>query len=118
MKSFGGAALTGSGLTRGTTPTGVETKFSAGVPAIADGVIKVSAEVFGQWQWGTPEELSTTTETVYTVTMPAMSAVKLSLLAMEGSCDVPFSYYQRGILINVEPITYCMDDGVYTGVNS
>ncbi|KAM7473270.1 hypothetical protein LguiB_020513 [Lonicera macranthoides] len=98
--------------------TGVETKFSAGVPAIADGVIKVSAEVSGQWQWGTTEELSTTTETVYKVTVPPMSAVKLSLLATEGSCDVPFSYYQRDVLTNGEPVTYYMDDGVYTGVNS
>ncbi|KAM7489386.1 hypothetical protein LguiB_026870 [Lonicera macranthoides] len=97
--------------------TGVKTNFRAGVPIIDCGVIKVLAEVTGQWQWGTTEESSTELETVYKVTVPPMSAVKVSLLATKGSCDVPFSYYQRDVLMNGDTVIYTMDDGIYTGVN-
>ena len=97
--------------------TGVKTNFRAGIPIIADGVVTVSAEVNGQWQWGTTEESSTELETVYKVIVPPMSAVRVSLLATKGSCDVPFSYYQRDVLMNGDSVIYNMDDGVYTGVN-
>lgn len=97
--------------------TGVKTNFRAGIPIIADGVITVSAEVTGQWQWGTAEESSTELQTAYTVTVPPMTAVRVSLLATKGSCNVPFSYYQRDVLMNGDTVIYNMDDGVYTGIN-
>ncbi|KAM7500030.1 hypothetical protein LguiA_024444 [Lonicera macranthoides] len=98
--------------------TGVEAKFRAGIPIIADGTITVSTEVAGEWEWGTTEESSTELETIYQVTVPPMSKVKVSLFATMSSCDVPFSYRQRDVLVTGETVTYNLDDGVYHGVDS
>ncbi|KAI9112662.1 hypothetical protein K1719_016328 [Acacia pycnantha] len=57
-------------------------------------------------------------EPVYKVTVPPMTMVTVSLLTTRGSCDVPFSYTQRDTLTNGQQVTYNMDDGIYTGINS
>ena len=97
---------------------GVKTTFQTGVPFIAKGQIEVSAEINSAYQWGETITSTSVVETVYKVTVPPMSRVKVSLLATRGSCDVPFSYTQQDTLTNGKQITYNMDDGVYTGVNS
>ncbi|KAA8521725.1 hypothetical protein F0562_012398 [Nyssa sinensis] len=96
---------------------GINTSIQTGVPLIAEGKVEIGAEFTGEYQWGQTDESSTEVETVYTVTVPPMSMVKVSLLATKGSCDVPFSYSQRDTLINGQQITSTMDDGVYTGIN-
>lgn len=98
--------------------TGVEAQVRAGFPLIAGGTVTVSTEVAGEWQWGRTEESSTELETIYAVTVPPMSTIRVSLFATMSSCDVPFSYTQRDVLVNGEPVTYNMDDGVYHGVES
>ncbi|KAI9077499.1 hypothetical protein K1719_040521 [Acacia pycnantha] len=97
---------------------GVKTSFQTGVPIIAEGKIEVSAEFSGAYQWGETKTSSTIVETVYKVTVPPMTMVTVSLLATVGSCDVPFSYTQRDTLTNGQQVTYNMDDGIYTGINS
>ncbi|KAK4254442.1 hypothetical protein QN277_009826 [Acacia crassicarpa] len=97
---------------------GVKTTFKTGIPFIAKGRIEVSAEFSGAYQWGETKTSSTVVETVYKVTVPAMTMVTVSLLATVGSCDVPFSYTQHDTLTNGQPVTYNMDDGIYTGINS
>ena len=97
---------------------GLTTTLQTGVPLIADGKIEISAEFTGAYQWGETETSTTVVETVYKVTVPPMTKVKVSLLATRGSCDVPFSYSQRDTLTNGQQVTYTMDDGVYTGINS
>lgn len=47
-----------------------------------------------------------------------MSTVTVSLLATQGTCDVPYSYTQRDVLTTGDTVTYYLDDGVYRGVNS
>ncbi|XP_028098184.1 uncharacterized protein LOC114297901 [Camellia sinensis] len=96
---------------------GVKTTLQTGVPFIANGQIEVSAEIDSAYQWGETFTSTSVVETVYKVTVPPMTRVKVSLLATMGACDVPFSYTQHDILTNGDPITYNMDDGVYTGVN-
>jgi len=97
---------------------GVKTTLQSGVPLIAEGKIEISGEFAGEYQWGETETSTNAVEAVYKVTVPPMTTVKVSLLATRGSCDVPFSYSQRDTLTNGEQVTYTMDDGVYTGVNS
>ncbi|KAA8544868.1 hypothetical protein F0562_019737 [Nyssa sinensis] len=96
---------------------GIKTSIQTGVPLIAEGKIEIEAEFTGEYQWGQTNESSTGVETVYTVTVPPMTMVKVSLLATKGSCDVPFSYSQRDTLISGQKITSTMDNGVYTGIN-
>ncbi|KAA8544871.1 hypothetical protein F0562_019734 [Nyssa sinensis] len=96
---------------------GIKASIQTGVPLIADGKIEIQAEFKGEYQWGQTDESSTVVETAYTVTVPPMTMVKVSLLATKGSCDVPFSYSQRDTLINGQQIASTIDDGVYTGIN-
>ncbi|GFY94439.1 hypothetical protein Acr_09g0008850 [Actinidia rufa] len=96
---------------------GVKTSVQTGIPLIAEGKVEISAEFSGAYQWGETQSSTTVMETVYKVTVPPMTMVKVSLLATKGSCDVPFSYSQRDTLINGQQTTHHMDDGVYTGMN-
>ncbi|KAL6339303.1 hypothetical protein AAG906_028023 [Vitis piasezkii] len=71
----------------------------------------------GTYEWGETESVTTAMETVYNVTVPAMTKVTVSMIATQGSCDVPFSYTQRDTLTDGKNVVYNMDDGVYVGVN-
>ncbi|KAK4280021.1 hypothetical protein QN277_011705 [Acacia crassicarpa] len=97
---------------------GVNTSIQTGVPFIAEGKIDIAAELNGVYQWGDTKTESTALETLYKVTVPPMTKVIVSMLATRGSCDVPFSYTQRDTLTNGKQVTYQMDDGIYTGINS
>ncbi|KAI7983007.1 hypothetical protein LOK49_LG15G02353 [Camellia lanceoleosa] len=96
---------------------GVKTIIQTGVPFIEDGKIQVSAEFNAAYQWGETVTSTSVVKTVYKITVPPMTRIKVSLLATKGSCDVPFSYTQHETLTNGKQITYNMDDGVYTGIN-
>ncbi|KAI3945532.1 hypothetical protein MKW98_018349 [Papaver atlanticum] len=97
---------------------GVTTTISAGVPTVAEGSIQVSSEFSSSYQWGKTIERSIQTGSVYTVSVPPMSRVKVSLMASQGSCDIPFSYTQHDVLTNGSIKVYEKDDGWYTGLNS
>jgi hypothetical protein len=45
-------------------------------------------------------------------------ALKLRVLATQGTCNVPFSYYQEDVLTTGEKVVTKFDDGIYRGVNS
>ncbi|XP_023543607.1 natterin-1-like [Cucurbita pepo subsp. pepo] len=96
---------------------GVQTTIQTGIPLIAEGKIEMSAEFSGEYTWGKTKSKSSEIETVYTVTVPPMSRVRVSLLATKGQCDVPYSYTQRDTLMNGDQVTNYYDDGIYTAVN-
>lgn len=96
---------------------GVETDVEASVPLIAGENVEISANSTEVFKWGIMIERSNISEAVYKITVPPMTRVKVSLLATEGSCDVPFTYDQRDTLTNGNVVTITMDDGLYTGVN-
>lgn len=50
--------------------------------------------------------------------MTQMTTVRVMLLTIVGTCDVPFSYSQCDTLTNGEQTTYYIDDGLYIGINS
>ncbi|KAF7135632.1 hypothetical protein RHSIM_Rhsim08G0035600 [Rhododendron simsii] len=97
---------------------GVTTTITTGVPLIAKGEIEISTEFSSEYQWGNTVTTETEVESQYTITVPPMSKVTVSLLATQGTCDVPFSYTQRDTLMSGEQVVYNKDDGVYTGINS
>ncbi|KAI8553384.1 hypothetical protein RHMOL_Rhmol05G0011600 [Rhododendron molle] len=97
---------------------GVKTEIQTGIPFIVEGKVEVSAEFTGSYQWGETVTTENQVETEYTFSMPPMSKVTVSLLATQGSCDVPYSYTQRDTLMNGEQVIHNFDDGVYTGINS
>ncbi|KAF7142461.1 hypothetical protein RHSIM_Rhsim05G0010000 [Rhododendron simsii] len=97
---------------------GVKTSIQTGIPFIVEGKVEVSAEFTGSYQWGETVSTENQVETEYTISAPPRSKVTVSLLATQGSCDVPYSYTQRDTLMNGGQIIHNFDDGVYTGINS
>ncbi|XP_058213537.1 uncharacterized protein LOC131325347 [Rhododendron vialii] len=97
---------------------GVKTIIRTGIPLIAKGRVEVSAEFTGKYEWGETVSTENAVETEYTITVLPMSKVTVSLLATQGSCDVPFSYTQHDMLMDGKQVIYNLDDGVYTGINS
>lgn len=96
-----------------------------GVPRIApdnDGSMKIAisgGEFKGEVQWGETTTWETDVETVCMVAVPAVSVVKVRLLASKAACDVPFSYSRRDTRINGEVhVTNDLDDGFYSGINA
>ncbi|CAI9109402.1 OLC1v1009218C1 [Oldenlandia corymbosa var. corymbosa] len=97
---------------------GVKAKFKAEIPEIVDGDIIISDEFKGTYTWGEDNVTIPTLENTCTVPVPARSRVKVSMLKTKVSCEIPFSYTQHDMLIDGKYVTYEMDDGVYTYVNS
>ncbi|PRQ53175.1 putative clostridium epsilon toxin ETX/ mosquitocidal toxin MTX2, Agglutinin [Rosa chinensis] len=97
---------------------GVSVTASFKVPFIGGTDVTASAEYSGSYEWGETVTSENTLETTYTVTVPANTSISVSLMATKGTCDVPYSYYQRDVLYNGKTVVYKKDDGLYTGVNS
>ncbi|CAN6372633.1 unnamed protein product [Urochloa humidicola] len=97
---------------------GVATSIRAGIPVIIeDGNVEVSSEFNKTYSWGSTIEKKATQKVSYEVTVPPKMRVAVVLTAKRASCDIPFSYTQRDILVDGREIMYDMDDGLYTGVN-
>ncbi|KAI3931462.1 hypothetical protein MKW92_027491, partial [Papaver armeniacum] len=97
---------------------GVATTISAGVALVGEAKIQISAEFSSSFRWGNSIEKKTEVRSKHTVTVPPMSRVKVSLMATQGSCEIPFSYTQHDILTDGTLKVYQKDDGLYTGLNS
>ncbi|PRQ53182.1 putative clostridium epsilon toxin ETX/ mosquitocidal toxin MTX2, Agglutinin [Rosa chinensis] len=97
---------------------GVSATASFKVPFIGGTEVTASAKYSGSYEWGETITSENTLETTYTVTVPANTSISVSLMATKGTCDVPYSYYQRDVLYNGKTVVYKKDDGLYTGVNS
>ncbi|KAI8553382.1 hypothetical protein RHMOL_Rhmol05G0011400 [Rhododendron molle] len=97
---------------------GVKTNIQTGIPLIVEGKVELFTEFTANYQWGETMSTENQVETEYTIKVPPMSKVTVSLLATMGSCDVPFSYTQRDTLMNGKQVIYNLDDGIYTCINS
>ncbi|KAK9117092.1 hypothetical protein Sjap_016039 [Stephania japonica] len=94
-----------------------EMTFKVGVPFIASSEVKISLEVTRSYEWGDSSTPSKYVEVSSTVAVPPMSKRKVMVVASKGKCHVPFSYYQRDLLVNGQYVTVKKHDGLYTGVN-
>uniref|UniRef100_A0A7C9F1N6 Agglutinin domain-containing protein n=1 Tax=Opuntia streptacantha TaxID=393608 RepID=A0A7C9F1N6_OPUST len=94
----------------------VEFTFKGGVPLLADGEIKISAEISSIYEWGKVIEDTKELESTEQISVPPMTEVTCKLLASTGKFGVPFSYTQHDILIDGTEVTYPeRDDGVFSG---
>ncbi|KAF4379642.1 uncharacterized protein LOC115719775 [Cannabis sativa] len=87
------------------------------IPVIVDGKIEISADVGGNIEWEKPDTVETLTKATFTAKAPPNTTTKFTLVAIQGTCEVPFSYIQREILYNGDTVIQTMEDGIYTGVN-
>ncbi|KAI3840300.1 hypothetical protein MKW92_008776 [Papaver armeniacum] len=96
----------------------IKTSLSVGIPTVGEGKVETTYEFKTSYQWGgtNKEELEMGSE--YTVTVPPMSSVKVSLMATRASCDIPFSYTQRDVLTNGSVKVYHKNDGLFKGRNA
>ncbi|KAI8553383.1 hypothetical protein RHMOL_Rhmol05G0011500 [Rhododendron molle] len=97
---------------------GVKTNIQTGIPLVVDGKVELVTEFTRNYEWGETVSTEIEVETEYTITVPPMSKVTVSLLATQGSCNIPYSYTQRDTLMNGRSVIHDFDDGVYTGINS
>lgn len=101
---------------------GVKTTMQAGVPMIGeDGKLAISSSGFNCGstiiKWGEVETWETAVQNVCKVVVPAMTTVKVSLIANRASYEVPFNYSRRDTRTNGQISNNDMDDGIYTGFN-
>ncbi|KAG8090128.1 hypothetical protein GUJ93_ZPchr0011g28310 [Zizania palustris] len=91
--------------------------IKAGIPIIARVNVQINNEFSGEYKWGSSLEKTTEHQIDYEVTVPPKTKVTVSLIASQGSCDVPFSYKQEDVLYDGTVFTNDMNDGIYTGIN-
>ncbi|KAM6595034.1 hypothetical protein CsatA_002737 [Cannabis sativa] len=87
------------------------------IPFIAEKGIEFSVDYSYKHHWEETTTTETLAEAIYTAKVPGKTKVKVTLVATQGMCDVPFSYTQRDILYDGKVLIRNMDDGVYKGVN-
>ncbi|KAK3123215.1 hypothetical protein QOZ80_8AG0626400 [Eleusine coracana subsp. coracana] len=97
---------------------GVNTTITAGVPEIAEVSIEISTEFSGSYTWGETQSHTEHQSNEEEMEVPPHKELTISVVATEGTCDIPFSYYQEDILTTGEKVVTKMDDGIYRGVNS
>ncbi|PRQ34746.1 putative aerolysin, Agglutinin domain, aerolysin-like toxin, beta complex domain-containing protein [Rosa chinensis] len=97
---------------------GVSVTASFKIPFIGGTEVTATAEYSGSYEWGETITTENTLETTYSVVVLPRTSISVSLVATKGSCDVPYSYYQRDVLYNGKTVVYKKDDGLYTGINS
>ncbi|KAI3688277.1 hypothetical protein L1987_81988 [Smallanthus sonchifolius] len=89
------------------------------VPFIVNGQVElVTTEPVHTYEWGVAETKVTTKQQTYTVVVPPLTTMKITLKRNKAACDVPFSYTQRDLLKSGEIVTTIKDDGIFTGSNS
>ncbi|KAL6607791.1 hypothetical protein ACP70R_040854 [Stipagrostis hirtigluma subsp. patula] len=96
----------------------VKTSITAGVPEITSGTVEIENEFSGSYTWGKTHSHTEEHSNEETIEVPAHTQVTVRVLATQGSCDVPFSYYQEDVLTSGEKVVAKLDDGIYHGVNS
>ncbi|KAI3688275.1 hypothetical protein L1987_81986 [Smallanthus sonchifolius] len=88
------------------------------VPVIENAEVKLSTEFSHEYEWGVAKTTESTRQETYTVLVPPLTTVKVTLMCTKAACDVPFTYTQRDLLISGERVTTIKDDGIFTGINS
>lgn len=96
---------------------GIKTTIDTGVPLIVDGKVEIQTEYSQSYSWGSSIQTTATQAIAYEVTVPPKTKVTVSVIATQGTCNVPFSYKQTDLLTSGVEETYHLKDGVYTGIN-
>ena len=97
---------------------GVRTTIEAGVPEVASEKIEIESEFSASYNWGESKQVTEENTTEYEVTVPPRTKVKVSVVATQATCEVPFSYSQEDDMTTGETVFTTFNDGIYRGVNS
>ncbi|TVU26918.1 hypothetical protein EJB05_29491, partial [Eragrostis curvula] len=97
---------------------GVKTTLQAGIPEVASAGIEIETEFSSSYDWGQSIQETVEESTDYEVTVPPSTKVKVSVVAKQATCDIPFSYTQEDVLTTGETVKTTFNDGIYRGVNS
>ncbi|KAJ0903601.1 putative aerolysin, Agglutinin domain, Agglutinin domain superfamily [Helianthus annuus] len=90
------------------------------VPFVASMTMEVSlsTEYGSSHEWGQENTKAHESKASYTVAVPPLTTMKLSLMVSKGACDVPFDYTETVLLLNGKWATREKDDGIYKGLNT
>ncbi|KAI3896982.1 hypothetical protein MKX03_015806 [Papaver bracteatum] len=97
---------------------GVKTTITSGVPEVVEGSIEISVEFSSSYEWGQTVEREIEMGSVYTVEVPSKSVLRESMIAMQGTAGIPFSYTQTDNLSDGTTVVYEKEDGWYVSANS
>ncbi|KQK20716.1 uncharacterized protein LOC100822810 isoform X2 [Brachypodium distachyon] len=104
---------------------GVAVTMKVEVPEIVEALgakigfeIQSHYELSASYNWGETKVDTTEQSIEYEITVLPRTKVRLSLVATQGVCEIPFSYMQEDILINGGKVTSRLEDGLFRGVNS
>ncbi len=97
---------------------GVETEVSAGIPLLAEGKVKVSAEVNYSHTWGGSETRSRAWSVETAVTVPPNQAYVAMGVVSVSTIAVPYTLHVTVVLRSGRKIPGQTIKGIYTGSNS
>ncbi|KAJ0555472.1 hypothetical protein HanIR_Chr07g0302441 [Helianthus annuus] len=80
--------------------------------------VSLSTEYGSSHEWGQENTKAHESKASYTVPVPPLTTMKLSLMVSKGACDVPFNYTETVLLLNGKWVTREKDDGIYKGLNT
>uniref|UniRef100_A0ACD5Z4N4 Uncharacterized protein n=1 Tax=Avena sativa TaxID=4498 RepID=A0ACD5Z4N4_AVESA len=87
------------------------------VPIVIGAEVTLSSEAASsQIEAGSEDNSEQTTDTQNFIVHPGQT-ITGKYVAMQASCDVPYSYKERIVLTTGETIVTVHEDGIYTGVN-
>ncbi|XP_052187878.1 uncharacterized protein LOC127798385 [Diospyros lotus] len=96
---------------------GAKATFDVGLPLIFNGKVELSGEVQFGGEWGKTTTSTSVVEVVHKAVVPPMTKVTVNLIATNGKCDVPFSFFQRDTLYNGKTVITEVQGGTFTGSN-
>ncbi|MFQ6627828.1 hypothetical protein Gotur_007670 [Gossypium turneri] len=86
-------------------------------PKIIKGRIELSGEIHTGFDWEDTKTVTSVIDVLYKVVVPPMTKVTVNLTAINGACDVPFTYMQKDSLYNGNIVISEVQGGTYTGSN-
>lgn len=98
---------------------GYNSTIRAGFPKLGLGAqVSISAEFYGEYNWGETMEKKVRHEVEYEAAVPPRTKVTVMAIATRSAVDVPFTYWQRDVTIDGKVEESLKRDGLYTGINS
>ncbi|TYG77846.1 hypothetical protein ES288_D02G008700v1 [Gossypium darwinii] len=96
---------------------GAKATMKFGLPKIFEGSIELSGEIQTGFEWEDTKTVTSMMDVLHKVVVPPMTKVTVNLTAINGTCDVPFTYMQKDTLYNGNIVISEVQGGTYTGSN-
>lgn len=96
---------------------GAKATMNFGLPKVFEGSIELSGEIQTGFEWEDTKTVTSAMDVQHKVVVPPMTKVTVNLTAINGTCDVPFTYMQKDTLYNGNIVISEVQGGTYTGSN-